>query len=98
MNINKLIQKIESGTYLTEDEIDTLFYQLELVTTYYNRKHAKTILKFNDKYICIEWILGAEWEPPTYTAQPYFVEPKTYTKTITITDWIKCPTRGVIKN
>lgn len=94
MNINELIQEIESGTYLTEDETDTLFYQLELVTTHYDHKHAKTILKFNDRYICIEWILGTEWEPPTYTAQPYFVEPKTYTKTVTVTDWIKCPTRG----
>lgn len=92
--LKELLDKIKSGTKLTEDEISTLVWDTPHIDEIYGDYHrwqreVKTVIEIGVIYIAIDWLEGlTENCESEYPNQPYIVEPKTYTKTIIVTDWI----------
>ena len=59
----------------------------------------KTIIEIGVVYVAIDWFEGlTELNEDNYPNQPYIVEPKTYTKTVVVTDWVSQPIAGARKN
>ena len=89
-----MLEKIDKGESLTEEEIRSLIWESEEVDREYgeNRRWARSvtsIINLYGRYFAIPWEEGlTECQENGYYAQPYEVEEKTYTKTVTVTEWV----------
>lgn len=94
---NHIIEMIEAGEKLTEDEIEAMvldgqfrYFEEEICDTSWNTRRIHTIVRLNDRFFEIDWERGlTEMQDNTYYCQPYEVEGHTHTKTITVTEWAK---------
>lgn len=88
-----MLEKIDAGEKLTEDELSELAYDYGEEREYgENRRWSRSvtsIVKIKDRFFCIEWENGLTGSQPNeFYNQPYEVTKKTYEKTITVTEWV----------
>lgn len=89
-----MLEKIDKGELLTESEIRSLVWESEEVDRGYgeNRRWTRSvtsIVNLCGRYFAIPWEEGlTECQENEYYYQPYEVEKKTSTKTITVTEWV----------
>ncbi|MDD3222319.1 MAG: hypothetical protein PHG07_08020 [Lachnospiraceae bacterium] len=88
-----MVQKIDSGEELTENELQG-FQDFEVERTKgENRRWSRTvssICKLCDRFFKLVWEEGlTECQENEFYDQPYEVEKRTYEKKITVTEWVK---------
>ena len=90
-----MVEKIEKGEKLTEEELKTLVFECNEVFKKKgeNRRWSRrveSIIELCGRYFAVVWDEGlTEYQDNEFYDQPYEVEEKTYEKTITVTEWVK---------
>ena len=93
MDENEVLNKLENQISLGAGTIRALIwdYKVENIEGEDHRwqREISTIIKIKDRYFQINWMRGlTENQEDDFWEQPFEVYPKTYQKTITVTDWI----------
>lgn len=88
-----ILKKLDSGKKLSKNEIRELVWEYEIETTYGENcrwtRSVNTIIKIKGRFFSIDWEEGlTEMQENEYWSQPIEVYPRTYEKTITVTEWI----------
>lgn len=95
-----MVQKIDNGEALTEDELKTLVCEFHNVARVEgeNRRWSRTVksvIKLCKRYFAIEWEQGlTENQDDQFFNQPYEVEEETYTEVAEVHTWVK---KGISK-
>lgn len=90
-----IIDKIDTGQKLTELELSNMLWSLNKVSETEGdegrwTRSMQTIFEINGRYFALDWDRGlTECQENEFWNQPYEVEKKEYTKTITVTEWNK---------
>lgn len=90
-----VINKIDTGKELTESELHDMLWRLKQVSEIEGAERRwtrsiRTIFEINGRYFALDWDRGlTERQENEFWNQPYEVEKKEYSKTITVTEWNK---------
>lgn len=95
-----MLARIDSSEKLTEKELSTLVYEFKEVAEIEgdHRRWAQsmqTIVQLGERLFSITWDRGlTENQEDEFYDQPVEVEPRTYEKTITVTEWVAVERSG----
>ena len=98
-----MVQKIDNGETLTEDELKALVWEYHNVARIEgeNRRWSRTVrsvIKLCGRYFEIEWEQGlTENQEDQFFEQPYEVEQDTYKKVVEVHNWVKKGTPKVVR-
>ena len=101
---DEMLQKIDSGERLSEEELQSLVFEGNEVSTKKgeNRRWSRTVdtvIELNGRFFMIEWDEGlTECQENEFYEQPYEVTPREYEKTITVTDWVRIEKEPELEN
>lgn len=87
-----IVSKIDRHENLTEDELKIIRgYSIEDIEGEESRwtRHIESIISMCGRFFALDWERGlTEYQENGYYNQPYEVEKKTVTKTITVVEWV----------
>ena len=98
-----MVQKIDNGEALTEDELKALVWEYHNVARIEgeNRRWTRTVrsvIKLCGRYFEIEWEQGlTESQEDQFFEQPYEVEQDTYKKVVEVHNWVKKGTPKTVR-
>lgn len=88
-----ILNKIDSGEALSEEELKELRYDFHEVDTIYGDnlrwyRDVRSIVEIGGRYFALDWEEGlTELQDNEFYAQPVEVVKHEYSRTITVTDW-----------